>query len=381
LNKTKAGDVVINAAEELIRDLDGLISEEDLGKPSLSSVNYRVYPFDTAYFKKLLPTESERKIASIDGGNSELVGAPNFSIQLNRVFFNIFDGPKRITETIIPNRIEFFSTTFTTPDDGHIFYKTLIFPLSEVADVNFPSPNDLCFDSRDRRLMIGDSRAEISRVASIARRFAEWEYARQVVETEMDEGDLIVMDGTLRTAFQNESMYAKRAYKSAMRKGVIYSGFSKTCRLFTTTGLSLIGAVGKLAADAHVGPTWYYNPIAESLSPDHEGSIYIVKLHEQSPRTFRYEIQSEQDKNLDDEEIGEIFSQLYVNSSDVSFPGYPYGLIDADDNSRVRSEEKEMYRIIMLSEASKRGSWAKFSRHVQSTDAHNILNMLKEVSR
>lgn len=381
MNDKKVGDVVINAAEELIRDLDGLISEEDLGKPLLSSVNYNVYPFSTANFKKLLPAKSERKIASIDGGNSELVGAPNFSIQLNRVFFNIFNGRKRIVDTTIPNRIEFFSATFAAPENKHIFYKTLIFPLSEIVDVHLPNPNDLSFDSNDRRLMIGDSRAEISRVASIARRFAEWEYARQVVESEMDEGDLIVMDGTLRTAFQNESMYARRAYRSAKRKGVIYSGFSKSCRLFTTTGLSLIGAIGKLAADAHVGPTWYYSPIAESLSLDHEGSIYIVKLHEQSPRAFRYEIQSEQDKNLNEKEIKEIFSQLYINSSDVSFPGYPYGLIDADDKSRVRNEEKEMYRIIMLSEAVKRGSWAKFSRHVQSTDAHDILNMLKEVSR
>jgi hypothetical protein len=372
---------VINAARELIKDLDGLISEEDLGNPLLSSVNYRVYPFDTTYLKKLLPARSERKIASIDGGNSELVGAPNFSIQLNRVFFNIFNGKKRIVETTIPTRIEFFSATYAAPDDGHIFYKTLIFPLLEIANMHLPSPNDLSFDSNDRRLMMGDSRAEISRVASIARRFAEWEYARQVVETELDEGDLLVMDGTLRTAFQNESMYAKRAYESAKRKGVIYSGFSKTCRLFTTTGLSLIGAVAKLAADAHIGPIWYYGPIAESLSPDHEGSIYIVKLNEQSPRIFRFEIQSEQDKNLDEREIREIFSQLYVNSSDVSFPGYPYGLIDADDNSRVRNREKEMYKMIMLSNAAERGSSVKFSRHVQSTDAHDILNMLKEVSR
>ncbi len=242
-----------------------------------------------------------------------------------------------------------------------------------------PNPTDLSFSSMDRRLMVGNSRADISRVASIARRFAEWEFAKHVIMKEIDEGDVLVMDGTLRTAFTNESRYARGAYAAAKSKGVLYTGLSKTSRLFTTTGLSLTGAVRKLAGDA-IASIWYYYPVAESLSPEHEAAIFIVKLNGQSQRVFRYEIQADQSKSLDSEGMNEVFSQLSINASDLSFPGYPYGLIDADDNARVRDAELEAYRVMLLSEISKLGSSSKFLRQMQSIDTHGALNLIREAS-
>ena len=58
-------------------------------------------------------------------------------------------------------------------------------------------------------------------------------------------------------------------------------------------------------------------------------------------------------------------------------PGYPYGLIDADDNARVKGDEAEANRIMILSEISSRGLWKKFQRYFHSSDAHDILNFLK----
>jgi hypothetical protein len=368
---------MIEVVRKLVEDLNGAVDEEDLGKPCLSSHNYETHPFDKSFFKPVHIVESKRKLAFIDGGNAELVGAPNFSIQLNRVYFNIFRGRKRINDTCIPQRVEFLSATVAAFRDDQIFFDTSIFPVLDIFKERLPDPADLSFDSTDRRITIGNSRADISRVASIARRFAEWEYAKHVVENELDQGDIIVMDGTLRTAFKNELDYARAAYEVAKSKGVIYSGLSKTSSLFTTTGLSLLGAVRKMATEVGVGPIWYYYPIARSLIPEHVAEIFIIKLHEESKRTFRYEINAEQVEALDDEEINEIFSQLCVNSCDTSFPGYPYGLIDADTNARVRQEEVQMYKMMLLSEVSKLGSWPKFSRHIESEDAHDILNMLR----
>jgi len=362
---------------KLIEDLNGTVDEEDLGQPFLSSHNYRTHAFDKNFFKPIRVVKSDRKLAFIDGGNSELVGAPNFSIQLNRVYFNVFQGRQRIPDAHIPQRMEFFSATFATFRDDQIFFDTSIFPVLDIFKERLPNPADLSFNSTDRRIMIGNSRADIERVASIARRFAEWEYAKHVVQNELDEGDVIVMDGTLRTAFTNESKYARAAYEVARNNGVIYSGLSKTSRLFTTTGLSLLGAVRKMAIELGIGQVWYYYPIAESLSPEHEAAIFIVKLHEQSKRAFRYEIHAEQVEELNDDEINEIFSQLSINSCDASFPGYPYGLIEADGNARVRYEEIQMYKMMLLSEVSKLGSWPKFSRHIESEDAHDVLNMLR----
>lgn len=365
------------AVKKVVKNLDRIMSESELGEPFLSSHNYKTYPFNVEYFKPISLVKSERKLAFVDGGNQELLSAPNFSVQLNRLYFNMFEGRKRIRNSNIPQAIEFFSATFAVFKSNEIFFDTSIFPVENKFSDLVPDESDLSFNSTDRRLMIGSSRADISRVASIARRFAEWRFSRHIVENELENGDVLVMDGTLRTAFINEADYAKEAYKVAKEKSIIYSGLSKTSRLFTTTGLSLLGAVRKLAQDSKAGPLWYYYPIANSLSPEHEAAFFIVKLHEQAQRVFRYEIYGEQAKSLTPEEINEVLCQLYVNSCDVSFPGYPYGLIDADANSRVRYDELETYRVMLLSEVSKAGSWSKFSRHMQSEDAHSILNMLR----
>jgi hypothetical protein len=372
--------MISEVIEQIIRNLDSSVREDELGDPFLSSHNYRAYPLNVQYFHSIKTVESNRKLSFIDGGNQELIGAPNFSVQLNRIYFNIFSGRRRTQPKSLPPRIEFFSVTIAKFRDGEIFYDTSLFPATDEFSEFLPDSSDLCFSSTDRRVMVGNSRADIGRVASIARRFAEWKYAKNIVKAELDEGDVLVMDGTLRTAFTNESKYARAAYAEAKAKGVVYTGLSKTSRLFTTTGLSLLGVIRRLALDNKVGPTWYYYPIAESLSPEHEAAIFIVKLNDQSPRAFRYEIHAEQAKSLSLNELNEIFSQLSINASDLSFPGYPYGLIDADDNARVRSEELETYRIMLLSEVSKLGSSSKFLRHMQSTDAHGVLNFIREVS-
>jgi hypothetical protein len=331
-------------------------------------------------FNPITSVESNRKIAFVDGGNQPLVNAPNFSIQLNRVYFNLFSGRRAVQPSALPQRVEFFSATIAKFRKEQIYYDTEILPLDDKLSTFLPDARDLSFSSMDRRIMAGNGRADIARVATIARRFAEWELARNVAREELGENDILVMDGTLRTAFANEAKYARAAYSESNKKGIVYSGLSKTCRLFTTTGLSLLGALRKMATDNNVVSTWYYYPIAESLSPEHEASIFIVKLNRQSPRAFRYEIQSQQANSLRPEAMNEIMSQLATNSSDIEFPGYPYGLIDADDNARVRYEEVEAYKVMLLSEVSKLGSSAKFLRHMQSTDSHEVLNMMRESS-
>jgi len=370
--------MIADVVKKLVFHLDRIVTD-NLGDPFLSSHNYRTYPFDQENFKIIKPVESDKKIAFVDGGNLELITAPNFSIQINRVYFNIFNGLKRINVTAIPQRIEFFSLTVASFKNDKIFFDTYLFPVINRYDQYLPDSADLSFDSTDRRIMHGTSRADISRVASISRRFAEWSYAHYVVENELSTGDVIVMDGTLRTAFKNESKYAKKAYDAAKKRKVLFSGLSKSSNLFTTTGLSLLGAVRKLAIDQELDSVWYYYPIAKSISPEHEAAIFIVKLNEQSRRVFRYEIQTEQAEQLSRRKLNEVFSALSLNSCDISFPGYPYGLIDADDKARVRHEEVEMYKMLLLTEISERGSYLKVYRHIQSTDAHDVLNMLKGV--
>lgn len=365
------GDVL----DRLIEDLDRYVGETDLGNPFFSGSGYKAYPFSVENFREIKSIESGRKMAFIDGGNQEVVGAPNFSIQINRVFFNIFRDKVRVLEREIPRRIEFFSVTFSRFRHDEIFYDTSIFPVSEQFEAFLPDVRDLSFSSMDRSVMQGNLRADISLVSSISRRFAEWEFSKHVIENELEEKDVIVMDGSLQTAFTNESKYSKSVYELAKKENIIITGLTKTCGLFTTTGLSLLGAARKFANNNSIRyPMWYYYPVAEAFSPIHEAVILLVKLNPMTERIFRFEIYRDQAKELGINEIGEIMSSLSNNSADITFPGYPYGLIDADSNARVRYDEMQRYKYSLLSAMSKKGVWRKLAKHIQAKDAHDKLN-------
>jgi len=349
-----------------------------LGNPFFSRSEYKTFPLDVNLFKPIITElDSNNKVAFVDGGNMEILGAPNFSVQLNRVYFNIFNGKIRLNPKNLPSCIEFFSVTTSFFDGKEINYKTHIFPVKEEFYKFLPKESDLSFSSCDRTIMVGNMRADISRVASIARRFAEWEYAKWIVHYELDSGDFIVMDGTLQTAFTNESKYSSHAYKEAEKVEVTFTGLSKTNHLFTDTGLSLLGAIRKLSEDLKVPYEMWYYPVASVLSPDHEALIYVVKLNPAAQRIFRYEIYKPQAEKLIKEELGKLFSQLAKNSRDISFPGYPYGLIEADHRARVKVREVERYRLKLLSEISKvKRRWEKFARHIMALDAHDLIDIL-----
>ena len=360
--------------------LDRCFSEDQLGSPHLSSHNYRVHPFSPNYFRMIQSVDSESRMAFVDGGNAEIAGAPNFSIQLNRVYYNIFQGQRRVQPSRLSQRVQFISLTFANFRDGEVFFDTKIVPMNDEAEGLLPEDGDLSFSSMDRRLCLGGARADISRVASIARRFAERRLATRVVEMELHSGDAVTMDGTLRTAFGNEAKYGAKAYETAKASDVIFSGLSKSSKLLTTTGLSLLAAVDRLAHESGYIGRWRYYPVVDSLSPEHEAAIFIVRLHEQAQYVFRYEIQAEQAKKLGDERLDTVLSQLSQNSCDPSFAGYPYGLIDAHIHARVPLEEVEPCRALLLSGGVAVGSWQKLNRQIRSGNAHSVIDALTGVS-
>ena len=369
--------MITETVRQLAKELDSVLASTTLGEPCFFSNNYRSNPFDIKNFHQIQPSANHRRIAFVDGGHQAIIETPTVSINLNRVYFNIFEGRKRVAIKGLNQRIEFFSVTTGTFENDYPHYKTAIYPVN--GDFNSILPNESLLEFtpnsgtnvNDRPIL------DITRVSSIARRFAEWSLSKHVVKELLEDKDILVMDGTLKAAFPNESEYCASCYRLAATKGVIYTGLAKSSRLFTTTGLSLIGAIMELASNIGLGGVWYYHPIAESLSPEHAAELFMAKLHNHSDRIFRYDIQSEQARKMGRDELGEIISQLSVNSTDPSFLGYPYGLIDADDNARVRDEEVQSYRIMVLSEISNMGSWRKFLREMQAIDAHEGINFLK----
>ena len=320
----------------------------------------------------------DQTLAFIDGGNQELIGAPNFSIQLNRIYFNLFKGNKRIIQDTIPHAMAFYSATFSRLHEGSIFYDTTLFPTQEEWSGHLPSEADLSFNSMDRTVIVGTQRADIQRVGSIARRFAEWNYARFVAEQVLDKNDILVTDGTLQTAFKNEDSYFQKLEQSSIDHGVILAGLAKTSALFTSTGLSLIGSILKLAQQCELGNCkWGYYPVADGLNPEHGVRISAVKLHEQSNHVFRFELSKRQVDGMGDDDMSRILASLATNSRDSSFPGYPYGLVEADASARVTNEEAQTQRVLLLSEISRREITDKISRHMSASNAHDVLDFLQ----
>jgi hypothetical protein len=346
-----------------------------LGRPEFSDPRYKPFDFNLDYFHPLGRFDNDCLLSFVDGGNTSIFTAPNLSVQLVRVYFNLFKGAKRINPKILPQRIEFYAICYAVEDNGHIFYETDLVPVKDEWVDFIPDANDLKFNSFDRTLMLGPMRAPIYRVAETARQFAEWKLLGLVVDTELEAGDIIVRDGTLQTVVTKERIYANSAVSKAITKGINLLSLSKTSTLFTSTGYSLIAAIAELAEKTpHAKSSWYYNPTVTITHPDHQAEMYFVKLYPQSDYVFRLEFLKSQAEKMGQAETLKIMGLLSANSEDATFPGYPYGLLDADRFAQVTSSEAQGQEIQFLSCATDRGAMERLQRCLRASNAHDVIN-------
>ncbi len=360
----------------LVEDLVSRIKEQGTGKSIFSNDNSERFELSPEKFQQIKITKEKRKIAFVDGGSSELLKAPNYSIQFNRVYFSIFDGKKRLTPQKTTNKIEFFSYVFSTIKQmdlkKEIYFNVNLWSIDKISNEKLPNPDDLSFDSTDSRITEGNQRPDLARVASIARRFAEWKMAIEAVKNELSAGDILVIDGSLQEAFQNESKYTGELYDLAESKGIIICGLSKTSRLYTDSGASLLGAVRQISNKVDF-ERWFIK--VGTQRKDDRGLIMVVKLHPNSEFVFRLEILQNQLEKMTPDELNSILSALSSNSSDLSMIGYPYGLIDADAYSRVKFNELSFYKDIILSYLSKETNWKQVIDHTVAIRGHYDLNL------
>jgi hypothetical protein len=359
--------------------LDVNIDEMDLGMPLFTDPRYEARPFSKDGFTAFDVPEAPdgRRISFVDGGNLEILRAPNFSVQLVRIYFNIFEGQERVLPRKVPQRIEFFVTALARFMDGRIYYSGLLLPLVDEFQDFLPTGEHLIVDPMERSIRQGTFGADISIMGSITRRFAEWLIASRVMEEELSEGDLMFRDGTLQTAVANEKYYAQEAYRVAEENGVILGGVAKTSTLFTTTGLSLLASVQRLARESGFGDrSWYYNPIAENNHPDHPAEMFVARLHPTTRYVFRCELFKPQAKAMGQDEITDIFSLLGWGAGDLSFLGYPYGLVDADKWARVAKHESRNIKALINNVYPDLECYDKIARHLVASNAHDVLDMI-----
>jgi hypothetical protein len=362
----------LRAAKEIIEQLDLQMGERPLGNPYFKDPDVKSFPFKKESFVPITAVSSDRQLAFVDGGNLELLGAPNFSVQLNRIYACLWKDNTRRTLSDIPH-VEFFSAVYSTMDDNGIVFNTLIVPNSKDFSDFLPDSRDLVVRYSEHSADYGNIRADTSHVASMARNFAEWRFAEKLA-SQLGADDVIVMDGSLQTQFQNEWKYFRNLENATGKANVILTSLSKTSTLFTDTGLSLLGAISQFATNAAIEGEWYHE-IFESRK--HHIFGMVVKLKSLSDRVFRLDFQLDQYNSLKEADgINEVLSLFCTNSSDPTFPGYPYGSIDADLFSRVSKDEIDYYRAIISSQISSLNREGRYLPHIRAADAHNLLNTL-----
>lgn len=359
--------------EELSRRILTRLQEWPLGNPSFADPRYYPSRLSLSNFQKYSLSQDAKRLCFVDGGNSTLFESPGLVISLNRVGFCIYEGEEKIEPTKLQPKTEFYTLASVNPERDGLSYHIEIVPISEDTKDILPDEADLVFDSFDQTLREGRRRASLNRVAAVSRAFAEWKLASEVIEKELRRGDILVRDGSLQTQITGESKYSNKAYKSALSKGVLFTGLAKTSTLFTDTGMPLFSAIAILANRNELdNDHWYYYPIVDIKAPDHRAYIFAVKLHSKARHVFRFEILKDQAEKIAD--FDDIISAIAQNASDIAFPGYPYGLIEADRIARVRNEEVSPLKIQLLSSITGLGAWAELEAFMRTVDAHQILD-------
>ncbi len=349
-----------------------------MGNPYFSDENYQTFPYHKENFHEIGQTHSDRKICSIDGGNQEIYPAPEYSIQLNRIYFNIYKDKRPFPlKSSMPQRIEFLSLTTLNRRNLNTYFETK-YALENHDFIKYlPSESDLQVKAFEPDFRLGN-KTLMERMASMARRFAEWTIAEHVIESELEEGDIIIKDGSLQTSHRNENKYVEKVFEKAKNKGVIFTGLSKSCRLTTNTGYSLIASIEKYAKENDIQfNEWCYFPIARSKDGrEHKAVIMVVKLNRNASTSFRFEILKDQADNMSKKEIVDVISFIADYSKDITIPGYPYGLFDAHVWARVRKEDLNNYKLILDSELARTDFFEDFNARIKAVSMHDKLDEL-----
>ncbi|MFW9866613.1 MAG: hypothetical protein ACFFEN_11000 [Candidatus Thorarchaeota archaeon] len=319
-----------------------------------------------------------KDIGFVDGGNGPILRSADFNISLNRVAGVIFTSNEWTQPENIPVKIEFYSATvLELLEEDNLVYTTRFFPI-ESEFSNYLPENDLTFPIND--LTIREkvfSLPNIEIFGGIAMRFAEWTYGTKLISIELDKGSLFVRDGSLQAGYTGESAFAEELYKVAIKKGVIVTGLSKTCRLITQNGNSLNSLIHYIGNQKFPNDPWYYHPVIRYTKAQEKADLYFVKLHKNSLYSFRFDILLDQAKKLTDTQREIIISNIANNSNDLSYPGYPYGLIKADQLAAVGLRELEPQKIQLIAEFDQEDYNEFILPRLRSINAHDLLNILR----
>ena len=340
--------------EEVIKKILESLDQKSLiaeTYPNFSGDGYEPHKIDIKNFHEINKSDSNKIIAFVDGGNAEIIGSANFSLNLIRVAYALYKNNIKIGM----EKFDILAFIQAVNEDNEICYKSTFFTTNNLK------LEEMSFNSFDHTLMLGINRAEIGSIANAIRRFAELNLARLIADDKI--ADIIVLDGNLQSTLTNENEHLKGLYESCWNNNVLLAALSKTSSLFTDNG-NLLSFVLNIISNLN---SWFYHPIAEIRNSSHKAEMFFVKFHGKSKHIFRFEILNRQKLIAE-----EIINILASNCVDPIFIGYPYGLIEADRVARVSNQEKESLKTMFLVKLRNKN----MEKYLSSVNAHEILDKI-----
>lgn len=328
--------------KELVKEIKGIISERTDAEifPVINKKGFSSVKISRANFQEINTNGFHGRTAFIDGGNSEIIGSSDYSIQKIRVASIIFENNKK--KEILKED----------------YYAIIKFDNNKVIAKTIPENIKLEFDLNDESLKEGRSTIKISKIGNFIRRIAELELAKKSCE----KADFIILDGSLEVKFTHEKQYLNSLYELADKQNKCVAALSKTNSLIASNNR----AVPTILRNMKKG-SWVYHPIAKIESEEFPADMMFVKLNDKSKHVFRLDIHNNS-KPL----IENLLSNLFENSKDPVFPGYPYGLIEADRNARISNREKKYLQTKIMVELGE--EWNEVEKTITTSNAHEILD-------
>ena len=333
--------------EQIIAEvLDSLV--KDSPKIENQMIDFKHKGYETCIlsndnYHEIKKGDGQGKAAFIDGGNTGIVDAPDFSLQFMRLYTVFYENNTRISS----EKHESF-VLVKLKKNNELFAEVKVFPLN-----NTP----LFFDAK---LMLDDLGVSLEKnsVASIANMYRDLVELKLCKEASKS-ARFVVRDGSLFAVNTLQEKALNELITEAEKNSCTLAGLSKTSRLLTEDAVSVIAILSSQCPKHEC----YYHPLIKPVNS--KVDMMIARLNKNSDYLFRLDFVGEQK---------ELLALLCMNSKDISFPGYPYGLIDADNNARVSNKDKLYFHTLLSTKAG--SQWEKIRKHSNCLNAHSILDMM-----
>ncbi len=300
--------------------------------------------FSSEHYHSLAPAQ-DHDVYCIDGGQAIIFETAEILVGVIRVAC----VKSKSQKTCIIERKQWYVIINTSVKDGQLVYEAHL--LGKNAEEFAINPNEAA-------LKDGLSRAKLSKALEVLRKREELLLAQRILE-KTNEKSVVALDGELDAKAEIEKKALDNLLEASKKHSKQLVGVVKSTNLVTNKGAALSAFLLSAAPSGR----WHYWPLISSEQID----WVIANFAEQQASVYRIDIPVW----INQERMKRILENLCSSSQDISLPGYPYGLIVADQFARVSSEELAQIKATVMSELSREAYSS-----VEGKDTHDMLNRI-----